>query len=98
MEDRFSLLFSLKTPAGFEVFGEFGIGDDRETADALFNSLQGKEPLNDLGLLHIDLMETDGALPAKVRTKCCRLEEVAANCKLVTREVFRQKNLKVYEE
>lgn len=98
MEDRFSLLLSLKTQAGFEVFGEFGIGDDRLAANTLFDSLQGKEPLNDLGLLHIDLMETDGALPAKVRTKCCRLEELAANCKLVTREVFRQKNLKIYEE
>lgn len=78
MDDRFKLLLSLKTPVGFEIFGEFGIGDDRIEAKALFNSLQGEEELNALGMLHI--------------------EELAINCKLITREVFRQKNLKVYEE
>ncbi|WP_345212317.1 hypothetical protein [Mucilaginibacter gynuensis] len=98
MEDRFSLLLSLKTVTGFDVFGEFGIGDDRLAAKALFDSLAGKEPLNELGLLHIDLMEKDGALPAKVMTKRCSLQELAANCSLITREVFRQKNLKIDDE
>ncbi|UOE50944.1 hypothetical protein MTO98_07615 [Mucilaginibacter sp. SMC90] len=97
MEDRFSLLLSLKTPTGFEVFGEFGIGDDRVAAAALFDSLKGSERLAETAVLHVDLMETDGLLPAKVRTKCCRLDELAANCKLITREVFRRRNLKSYE-
>jgi hypothetical protein len=91
MDDRFKLLLSLKTPVGFEIFGEFGIGDDRMEAKALFDSLQGEEQLNALGMLHIDLIEADSTLPVNVRTKCCRLEELAINCKLITREVFRQK-------
>jgi hypothetical protein len=98
MEDRFSLLLSLKSLAGFEVFGQFGIGHDSSAASALFDSLMGDEKLSDACVLHIDLIETDGLLPAKIRTKCCRLEELAANCKLITREIFRQKNLRAYEE
>ncbi|GAB3922070.1 hypothetical protein [Mucilaginibacter myungsuensis] len=98
MKDRFTLLLSLKTPNCFEVFGEFGIGDDRPNAVALFDSLQGNNVLNELDVLHIDLIEADGPLPAKVQTKSCRLDELAANCKLITREVFRQKNLNVHEE
>ncbi|GAA4321653.1 hypothetical protein GCM10023149_21600 [Mucilaginibacter gynuensis] len=98
MEDRFSLLLSLKTHAGFEVYGQFGIGNDSSAASALFESLQGDEKLRGAAVLHIDLMETDGPLPVKIRTKCCRLDGLAANCKLITREVFRQKNLRTYEE
>jgi hypothetical protein len=98
MEDRFSLVLSLKTPAGFEVFGQFGIRDDSSAASALFDSLKGDEKLSSASVLHIDLMETDGLLPAKIRMKSCRLDELAANCKLITREIFRQKNLRVYEE
>jgi len=98
MEDRFSILFSLKTPAGFEVFGEFGIGDDRKAATSLFDSLAGDDQLTATALLHIDLVEKDGLLPGRIRTKCCRLEEIAVNCKLITREVFRQKTLDNYEE
>jgi hypothetical protein len=98
MEDRFFILFSLKTLAGYEVFGEFGIGEDGPAAAVLFDSLQGDENLNDAALLHIDLVETDGLLPGRIKTKCCRLDELAVNCKLITREVFRQKTLDTYEE
>jgi hypothetical protein len=98
MEDCFSILFSLKTPAGFEVFGEFGIGEDGLAATVLFDSLQGNDNLNDAALLHIDLVETGGLLPGSIKTKCCRLEELAINCKLITREVFRQTTLDTYEE
>lgn len=80
------------------VFGEFGIGDDPLAAAVLFDSLQGNEAPSGMALLHVDLIEKDGLLPVKVRTKCCCLDELAVNCKLVTREVFRQKNLKAYEE
>lgn len=84
--------------AGFEVYGEYSIGNDREAAHELFNSLKGDEMINDHALLHIDLIETASSLPGKVRTKCCLLDELAFNIKLITREVFRQKNLKNYEE
>ncbi|NCD68268.1 hypothetical protein [Mucilaginibacter agri] len=97
MGHRFSLLLNLKTPAGFVVFGEFSIGDDPEAAHHLFDSLQGDESLSDQ-ILYIDLMETTEPLPEKVRMKGCRLDELATNCKLITRAVFCQKNLKAYEE
>jgi hypothetical protein len=49
-EDWFLITLSLKTPARFEAFGEFGIGEN-------------------------------------LQAKCCRLEELAANCKLITRQL-----------
>jgi hypothetical protein len=36
-------LLSLKSLAGFEVFGQFGIGHDSSAASALFDSLMGDE-------------------------------------------------------
>lgn len=98
MENQFCLLLSLKTPTGFAVFGEFAIGDDRNAAHALFESLQGDEALSDAAVLHMDLLEPAAPLPEKIRTKCCKLDELACNMKLITREVFRQKNLRIYEE
>jgi hypothetical protein len=98
MENQFCLLLSLKTPGGFTVFGEFFIGEDRDAAHALFESLQGDEGSNDAALLHMDLIEPAAPLPGKIRAKCCKLDQLACNIKLITREVFRQKNLKSYQE
>lgn len=98
METQFYILLSLATPRGFEHYGQYSFGDDREAAYVLFNDLQGSETLGGSCLLHVDLMETVNELPVKIRTKCCTLDELAVNSKLIAREIFRQKNLKIYEE
>ncbi|MCC8410763.1 hypothetical protein LJ707_17610 [Mucilaginibacter sp. UR6-1] len=98
MEDRFLLLLSLKTQVGFDVFGEFGIGNDGEAENLLFDSLKGDERLRSPCILHIDLMERENLLPKKIRTKCCNLDELAANCIAITRKVFQQKTLEDCEE
>lgn len=98
MENQFCLLLSLKTPGGFAVFGEFSLGDDRDAVYTLFDSLQGDEAISHAAVLHMDLLEPAAPLPGKIRAKCCKLDELACNIKLITRENFRQKNLKVYEE
>jgi hypothetical protein len=98
METQFYILLSLKTPRGFENYGQYFLGDDRRAVYDLFESLKGSKTIKDSTLLHIDLMETVNELPVKVKTVCCSLEELSGNTKLITREVFRLKNLKVYEE
>jgi hypothetical protein len=98
MEHEFQLILSLKTPEGFTVFGEYAIGNDRDAAYALFNDLKGSEAIGSNDILHIDLIENPIQLPTKVLTKCCTLDELACNTKMVIREVFRQKNLKFYDE
>jgi hypothetical protein len=92
METQFYILLSLKTLQGFVNYGQFFFGNDREAANALFAQLQGNEDVKDC-LLHIDLMETVNELPVKIKTICCTLNELGANCRLIARETFRVKNM-----
>jgi hypothetical protein len=98
MRTKFYIILSLKTSAGFESYGQFDFGHDQEAAYLLFESLKGKSEPDGLSLLHIDLMETVDELPVKIKTISCTLGELACNAKLIAREIFRQKNLKSYEE
>lgn len=93
METQFYILLSLKTNRGFVNYGQYFFGNDRQAAYTLFDQLKGKDQIIDGGLLHIDLMETVNELPVKIKTICCTLDEMGANCKLIAREVFRLKNL-----
>ncbi len=74
-------------------YGQFFLGNNWQLAYDLFRQLKGSESLTDTALLHIDLMETVDELPAKVKSKSCTLDELATNCKLIAREVFRVNNL-----
>ena len=94
MKTQFYILLSLKTPGGFENYGQYFFGDDRDAAYALFAELQGSENITSQCPLHIDLMETIEALPVRIKTICCTLDQLAGNSKLIAREIFRQKNLK----
>jgi hypothetical protein len=53
--------------------------------------------IDDPLFLHIDLMETDHEFPLKISTICCTLDELSHNVKLISREIFRLKNLKELE-
>lgn len=97
MKTQFYILLSLKTPQGFVNYGQYFFGNDREAAYELFRGLKGSENIQDTCLLHIDLMETVDELPVKIRTICCTLEELGHNGKLITREIFRLKNLEEME-
>jgi len=92
METQFYILLSLKTPQGYVNYGQFFFGNDREAANTLFAQLQGNEGVKDC-LLHIDLMETVNELPVKIKTICCTLDELGANCRLIARETFRIKSM-----
>lgn len=98
MKTQFYIILSLKTLAGFEHYGQYNFGHDREAAYALFETLNGKPEPDEHTLLHIDLMETVDELPVKIKTIGCTLDELACNSKLIAREIFRQKNLKSYDE
>jgi len=91
MKTQFYILLSLKTPKGFIDYGQFNLGDEREAAYNLFESLQGSQKFS--APLHIDLMETVNELPVKIKTICCSLEELGSNCQQIAKEMFRLKNL-----
>ena len=94
METQFYILLSIKTPQGFLNYGQYFLGDDREAAESLFGQLQGSGAPADPIILHVDLMETAGELPVRIKTIGCTLEELCENTKLIAREIFRLKNLK----
>lgn len=93
METQFYILLSLKTANGFADYGQYFFGNDREAAYELFGQLKGDHDISHSCLLHIDLMETIDALPVKIKTICCTLDELAYNSKLIAREIFRLKNM-----
>ena len=93
METQFYILLSLRTPRGFEDYGQYFLGNDKEAASALFGELRGSRELNLTCPLHIDLMETVNDLPEKVETICCTLDEMAENSKIIAKEIFRKKNM-----
>ncbi|HEY4326058.1 MAG TPA: hypothetical protein VGN20_18860 [Mucilaginibacter sp.] len=94
METTFYILLSLKTLRGFEIYGQYFLGDHKESATALFAQFKGSVDIDDPLLLHIDLMETTDEFPEKINTICCTLDELSHNVKLITREIFRLKTLK----
>jgi hypothetical protein len=98
MKTQFYILMSLRTSGGFETYGQYFFGDDELTANKLFAVLNGNQDLEGNNPLHIDLMETVNNLPVKVKSISCTIDQLSANVKLITKEIFRQKNFKLYEE
>jgi len=93
MKITFSIVLNIKTTTGFEPFGRFMLGNDRDFAYRLFGQLQGSEILSEKDILHIDLMETTDGLPLNIRVLNCTLHELTSNCRTITKEVFKHINL-----
>lgn len=74
-------------------FGQFELGKDRSAVNALYASLEGREPEGEEGVLHLDLVEIDDGLPVNLRVLSCSGEELARNVLVITREIFRWRNL-----
>ncbi len=97
MNSRYYILLSLKTPTGFDTYGQYFLGDHRQIAEELFNQLEGSRENVHGALLHIDMMETVDELPVKIKTIGCTLDQLAHNTKLIAREIFKLKNLEEME-
>lgn len=90
MKTDFDLMISFRTPDGFKPCAQYFLGKDRAFAESVFQQLKGGDDSPDQAILHLDLVETNGAVPVKVKTMGCRLSELCDNCKIVTRELFRE--------
>lgn len=93
MRTVFYLICRLRTATGFEAFGTFNLGNDREFAYTLFEHLKGRRQASSTDVLQLDLMETRNGLPVNLRVISCTAEELAANCKFITKEMFKLLNL-----
>lgn len=85
----------MRTPSGFQDYGRFDLGDHRTFAYDLFSSLRGRTSVREDDILHMDLMELKEGLPVNIRVISCTADEMAANCKIVTKELFKHINLEM---
>ena len=93
-ETIFYIVVNIKTVNGLESVGQFFIGNNREIAAAIFRKLKGDENVDDKTVLSLELRETVNGLPVNMQMIGCTLEEMADNCKIITKETFKLLNLK----
>jgi hypothetical protein len=93
MKTTFYIVCRLRTASGFEAYGWYDLGNNREFASEVFASLEGRDTISEADLLHLDLMETRNGLPVNLRVLNCTAEELAANCKYITKAMFKLLNL-----
>jgi hypothetical protein len=84
---------SIRTLDGFENFGKFNLGNSRRAATAIFRQLKGSPDVDHKTMLAMELMETVNGLPVNLHMLGCTLEELAHNCKIITKETFKFHNL-----
>jgi len=92
-ENTFYAVLSIRTADGFENFGKFNLGNNKEAASTIFRQLRGDPAVDEEAMLTIDLMETINDLPVNVHILACTLDELADNCKMITKETFKIFNL-----
>ena len=93
-ENNFFVVLSIRTPHGFESFGKFNLGNKRKPAVDVFQQLKGNPIVDEKTILTIDLVETVKGLPLNLNILGCTLEDLAYNCRLITKETFKLYNLK----
>ena len=94
METKFYIVINIKSSKGFEGYGRFYIGNNREFAENVFNQLLGSDAVTEQNVLHLDFMEMVDELPVNIKMIRCTLSELAENCKIITKEVFKLFNLR----
>jgi hypothetical protein len=93
MENTFCIVLQVRTFSGLETFGKFHIGNNKQAAYTLFNTLKGITDIDESQVLSMTLMELREELPVNVKIIGCTLNELSENCRIITREVFKLFNL-----
>jgi len=94
MSTEYRIAIHARTTSGFDTIGEFYVGADREEASQLFKSLKGSADDLEDGVLVMDLRELNRGLLFDIHMIQCSLDQVAANCRLITKHQFKVLNLK----
>jgi hypothetical protein len=93
MVQTYYIIFTLRTPGGFEPYGRFFIGNNRQKAQQLFEKMRGNSKATSAHVLHVELVETANDLPVNLRMLDCTLEDIEYNCRTITKELFKWYNL-----
>lgn len=90
---NFYIELDIKTSNGFQTFGKFFLGSDRRLADNIFRKLNGTKKISKDTIINLELVETKNELPQNIQMISCTLQELAENCKIITREIFKYFNM-----
>ena len=93
IQNNFYVLLNIRTPEGFESFGKFNLGNNRNMSMDIYEQFKGTAAVDDKMLLTIELMETVNELPLNLNILGCTLDELAYNCRIITKETFKLHNL-----
>lgn len=93
MKTEFYVLLSCRTLKGFDNFANFDLGCDRDFAYSLFEELDGSTDTRETDSLTLELIEKKGGLPVNLKIISCTLDQMGANCRRLSKEIFKQKNL-----
>lgn len=88
METQFYITITLKTHKGLESFAKFFIGNNRHRAFEIFKRLKGSHNVTEKNILYFDFLETEKGLPVNLDFITCTLNQLAENCRIITKELF----------
>ena len=93
METNYQISLHIKTPAGFETYGNFDLGADREQAVTIVEQFKGTENISEKSILYMDLTEIQNGIPLPQKILHCTLDDIVYNIRIITRDVFKNLSL-----
>jgi len=93
MKTLFQISLHIKTPSGFETYGTFDLGHDREQATEIFSQLKGTPDIDPGSVLYMDFSAIQNGIPIPMEILHCTLEDIAFNARIITRDVFKNRAL-----
>ncbi|WP_127131254.1 hypothetical protein [Pseudoflavitalea rhizosphaerae] len=93
MEKNFYIMIHLKVKGELQIIGRFSIGNNQSKAYTLFKKLKGNSAADGTEVLFMELTETLSGLPVNINMIACTLDELSANCRTITKEIFKWNNM-----
>ncbi|MBS1598355.1 MAG: hypothetical protein JST75_09015 [Bacteroidetes bacterium] len=93
MDNEFRIRITIRTINGFEPLCDFYIGNNKSLALAIIDQLEGSDEVKEHDILQLDFLEIVQGLPLNMKIKYCTLSQLTRNCGLITKEVFKYRNL-----
>jgi hypothetical protein len=93
METKFYIILNIRSGIEFEAYGKFSLGTDKKFAENLFKKLCGNEEVTEKSILSVEWMQVKNELPVNIKMLSCTLTEMAENCRIITKEIFKILNL-----
>jgi hypothetical protein len=90
---KYYIVLNIKTGSDYYCFGKFFLGSDVHFADSIFRKLKGNKKVDKNTLLYLELTEMKYELPQNIQVIGCTLEQLAENCKTITKETFKFLNM-----